>query len=414
MQLPKKIIVYIIFVCVLAFGLLYYLAVNTEYTINLMDIIFWSLLVIITESLLIDLPGKTVGVSVGSAISVAAIICEGPFFAAVISGIGFLFRMPYVNGKGRIHLFNTPVYKTFFNIAQAIIINGAAGLLYISFVDSEIKLSYLPIFLLVILCYEILNALIMSGLIKLLSGQRFINAFVKMAIDLFKSSFSICFIGIIIALAYINYDYWAVILFFIPLLLARHTFKLYIDMRNVYIDTIHALNKALECKDTYTSGHTKRVEKYAVDLARAVGMSEKQIQKVSTAALMHDIGKIGVPDNILNKASSLTKIEYEQIQSHPAIGANILSNVDFLKDIAEIIRCHHERCDGKGYPNHLTHDQIPIESSILSIADVYDAMTSDRPYREALSKEEAIRELIDNSGTQFVPQLVDEFIKLIA
>ncbi|WP_105615231.1 HD-GYP domain-containing protein [Vallitalea okinawensis] len=411
--MSKKLRAYIGLIYFLAILMLCYLGVRYD-NLNYFDIILWGLLVTVTESFLIELPNRPVGVSVGTAISVVAIMVGGPLFAAIVTAIGFIFRMPYISGRGRIHLFNTPLYKTAFNVAQAIIINGVAGLLYLYFTKGQLEIYSLHILILVIFCYEIVNAIIMSGLFTLVTERSYVTLLKEHIKEICINSFGIGIIGIIIALSYMHYGYPAVILFFAPLLLARYTFKLYIDMRNIYIDTIQALNKALECKDTYTSGHTKRVEKYAVDLAKAMGMSEKQIQKVSTAALMHDIGKIGVPDNILNKASSLTKVEYEQIQSHPAIGANILSNVDFLKDIAEIIRCHHERADGKGYPNHLTQDQIPIESSILSIADVYDAMTSDRPYRKALSKEEAIKELIDNSGTQFVPELVDEFLKIIA
>ena len=125
------------------------------------------------------------------------------------------------------------------------------------------------------------------------------------------------------------------------------------------------------------------------------------------------VGKICIDDSILTKPGSLTVDEYKDMQRHPSIGAKILEGVDFLHDISHIVEQHHERYDGEGYPNGLKNDEIRLEASILSIADVYDAMTSDRPYRKALSKETAIKELEDNSGIQFHPTLVNHFMKII-
>ncbi|HPP31776.1 MAG TPA: HD-GYP domain-containing protein, partial [Soehngenia sp.] len=217
----------------------------------------------------------------------------------------------------------------------------------------------------------------------------------------------------IIALAFLSYGYGAVILFFGPLLLARYSFKLYIDMRNLYISTIEALNKAVEAKDSYTSGHANRVEELAVNLAKEYHLSFDSIENIRTAAVLHDIGKIGIKDEILNKAGKLTQEEYEIIMKHPSIGAEIIGKVHFLNDVTKIVRHHHEKYDGSGYPDGLKGEEIPIEASILMIADSYDAMTTDRPYRKALTKEMAIEELRKYSGTQFDPRLVDVFINMI-
>jgi putative nucleotidyltransferase with HDIG domain len=215
------------------------------------------------------------------------------------------------------------------------------------------------------------------------------------------------------ALSYSQYGIGAVLLFFGPLLLARFSFKLYIDMRNVYVNTIQLLNRTMEAKDSYTSGHAARVQEYAVSLAKEIGMSERKIENIRKAAILHDIGKIGIDDSILKKSGSLTAAEYSMIKQHPVIGAEILKDVDFLKEITEIIRHHHERYDGKGYPDGLKGDAIPIEAAILAIADVYDAMTSNRPYRSAMEKDVALREIRQNAGTQFDPILADKFVQII-
>lgn len=138
------------------------------------------------------------------------------------------------------------------------------------------------------------------------------------------------------------------------------------------------------------------------------------MKNLQYGSMLHDIGKIGIPDEILLKNGSLTKQEYELIKAHPANGESLMSSLKFLEDTLPIIKNHHERIDGKGYPDNLVRDNIPISARIVAIADAYDAMTSERPYRHALTKEKAIEELISNSGTQFDSYLVQKFIKCIS
>ena len=185
------------------------------------------------------------------------------------------------------------------------------------------------------------------------------------------------------------------------------------ETRTLYLSTIQAFNSAMEVKDAYTYGHASRVEEYAVELAQAFELPFDKIQGIKDAAILHDIGKIGVNDNILNKTTSLTEEEYEEIKKHPSIGAEIIGKVDFLESISKIIKHHHERYDGNGYPDGLCGDKIPIESCILAIADSYDAMTTDRPYRIALSEEEALAEVKNNAGSQFHPELAKTFCDIL-
>ncbi|HOK50165.1 MAG TPA: HD-GYP domain-containing protein, partial [Sedimentibacter sp.] len=190
----------------------------------------------------------------------------------------------------------------------------------------------------------------------------------------------------------------------------RYTFKLYLDMRRNYFETLNVLVRAIEASDPYTSGHSMRVSAYAEAIARQLGLPQSKIDLLKSAALLHDIGKIGIDKNILNKKGKLEKEEFETIKSHPEIGAAIIADLSYLSNISDIIRHHHERNDGKGYPDGLDHDKIPLETSILTIADAFDAMTTNRPYRPSLSLESALQEVIDNAGTQFNPDIVDEAV----
>ena len=180
------------------------------------------------------------------------------------------------------------------------------------------------------------------------------------------------------------------------------------------LETMRTIASTIDAKDEYTGGHSARVAMYAKELASIVKdeymLSDDDLQRIYYIGLMHDIGKIGIPDHILNKAGRLTDEEYNIMKSHTSIGSEIFSTLNFIQGLQDGIRHHHERYDGKGYPDSLQGDEISLFARILCIADCYDAMTSDRVYRKKLSEEEVYNELKKNAGKQFDPHLVDVFL----
>ena len=178
-------------------------------------------------------------------------------------------------------------------------------------------------------------------------------------------------------------------------------------------EVINIFTKAIEARDPYTFGHSEQVTKYSTAIAKKMGMGEDQILKVELAAVLHDIGKIGIPDNILLKKSGLTASEFQKIKNHPVASMELIVEYSKLKDVAMIALSHHEKFDGSGYPQGLKGEEIPIESRVLAVADAYSAMTSDRPYRKAMPGDEARVELADNKGGQFDPQVVEVFLGVI-
>lgn len=178
--------------------------------------------------------------------------------------------------------------------------------------------------------------------------------------------------------------------------------------KEIYHDVIECLVGALEAKDIYVSGHSSRVADMAYDLANKIGIKGRALEDIHIAAHLHDIGKIGIPDHILNKTEKLTIKEWLYIKKHPEIGYNILNRSDSLKDIANIVLYHHERWDGKGYCKGLIGEHIPLGSRIIAICDAIDAMASNRSYRSALSWEKCKQEVEINKGLQFDPFLVRE------
>lgn len=187
--------------------------------------------------------------------------------------------------------------------------------------------------------------------------------------------------------------------------------RLYEEIRETFIATAEALAEAIEKRDPYTGGHTKRVTEFSLAIAEYMGLSEKEKFTLKLAAILHDIGKIGIEDSVLRKQARLTEEEYAKMRMHPVIGAEILKHIEQLKDVLLGTLYHHERYDGRGYPEGLKDGEIPLIARIIAVADTFDAMTSDRPYRKALPDKVALEELIKNKGTQFDPDVVDAFVK---
>ena len=187
----------------------------------------------------------------------------------------------------------------------------------------------------------------------------------------------------------------------------------YDKLENAYMESIETLRFTVEAKDTYTRGHSDRVSEYSVLLGQKLGLPEQDINNLKVGGLFHDIGKIGVPDSILLKNSKLTDDEYSEIKNHPAIGAHILSNATIFKDVIPIVKHHHERFDGNGYPGKLKGEEIPYLARIAAVADAFDAMTSKRTYRDSLPLDVVKTELENNKGTQFDPAIADAFLDIL-
>ena len=232
----------------------------------------------------------------------------------------------------------------------------------------------------------------------------------------------------LLAIAYDQFSVWATMLFFVPALAAQRLYTLYQEQRRLTegltqanesleranLSFAAALVATLDARDRYTAGHSAAVAVYSRDIARRMGLTEADQQRVHLAGLVHDIGKIGLPPGLLEKTGPLTLEERRAMQCHSEIGERILANVDTYREIAAIVRSHHERVDGNGYPDGLLGDEIPLLARIIAVADAYNAMTSDRPYREAMPSPVARMRLAHAVGTQFDTSVVAAFEAILA
>ncbi|OXT08764.1 diguanylate cyclase [Thermoanaerobacterium thermosaccharolyticum] len=408
-MLNNKIKIYISIIVVLGVSFILYSITRINYN-DYIHIIIFGIIAAMCESLPIYI-NKDITVSVAFSVDLMAILVYGPFAASLVSFIGLLLQISKRNDRYE-HIFNKPYYKTLFNISQIALSVGAGGLIYKylgGLSGTFVYPKYIFQAIIAAIVYYFLNNILVTILVSMLLNKPFLKTWTKDFSWMMTNFLFLAFIGVLMASSFIAYGYIALLIFFVPLIMVRYMFKLNMDLKQSYYDTINALTKALEAKDRYTLGHSKSVEKLAVYLCREAGFSEAHTEMVRIAALLHDVGKIGIVENILNKPGKLSKEEYDYIKQHPVSGFEILKDVPFLKNVRYWVRYHHEWYNGNGYPDGISGRQIPLEAEILSVADVFDALVSDRPYRNAYTREEAYKIIVDSEGTQFSPRVIRLF-----
>lgn len=371
--------------------------------------LFFVVLHIILEHLDVPLPRGQGFVSVSLATSLAMIILFGPAAAAWGSFATVLHLRDLKEFKHKLH-------KNLFNASQLAITTGIAGYVYL-FTGGSLMQITMPVVLWPILAtvtvYFFLNTALVLFVISLVQGMSFFGVWLTNFRWGVPNYMATSPLGVLIAAVYLHMGIAGVLLLTIPLMLARHTFALYMDMRNQYLSTIKALTMAIDAKDHYTHGHSERVARYSVMIGRELNLAEDFLEKLEYLALMHDIGKISIPEQVLNKPSRLSDDEFNLIRSHPAVGAEIISNIGLIGDLADIVRHHHERVDGRGYPDGLTGDKMSLGAKIVGVADAFDAMTSLRVYRTPFTKEEAVEEMKRCCNSQFCHDVVEAFIRAL-
>ncbi|KUK56231.1 MAG: Metal dependent phosphohydrolase [Atribacteria bacterium 34_128] len=403
-----KLKIYIIVITTLAIALFTYLSPSLpSFSNTWLAIIFFLTISTFAEFIPVDLPIGGV-VSIGFPIDFVLILVYGPALAMLITALGALI--------GEIIERKVSWYKIIFNTSQYALTAGIAGIAYQQaggVVGAQNIFRFIFPATICALTYCIINITLFILVVSFAKNVRIRTIWRTSIKDTVLSYIAEAPMGFLMAIVYTQVGIVGILLFFLPLLLARRSFELYTKMRKVYLDTIRALAAAIDAKDPYTKGHSERVAETSVALAQELNLSDRDIENIEYTALLHDIGKIGIADKILGKKDSLTNQEYEKIKEHTIMGANIIEPVDFLKNSYEAIYHHHERYDGKGYPDGVKSKDIPIFSRIIAVADAYDAMNSDRPYRKKLDKDKILKELTDQSGKQFDPEVVKALILVL-
>ncbi len=371
----------------------------------LAGILFWTVVAFVASAAPVKL-SDGVQVAVSTAPLMAAAVLGGPTAAAWVAVFGSTDLREI---KGRVVW-----YGTLANHA-AIALPVIAGAIAIALLPgSGVPLLELTATLIGTLVFFLINLVLVSLIVVFRTG-RSIREFLTRAetSNIWANLFTLAPLGWLMATMYAfeGGGPWTVLLFGVPLLTTRVAYQRFVEMREMFTQTIGALAEAVDKRDPFTSKHSQRVRTISVDIGRQMRVSAGELEALEWGGLLHDVGKIGVPDSILLKQGKLTREERITMNAHPVLGAQIIGPVDRLAPELPVIRHHHEWYNGSGYPDRLMGDEIPKLARILHVADAFEAMTADRPYRKALSVDQALAELRKFAGVQFDPEIVDAFVK---
>jgi len=371
----------------------------------------------------VTLPLTTSGstLSVSYVVDFGALLLLGPHEAMVVAAAS-AFCQCHVNNKEK-----NPPSRTMFSMAALVLTVQGAGLALLWLTEPAAAASVSSIARPLVgaaTAYFLLHTGLIATALALSTGQPVSTTWRTNYLRTAPSYFVGAGAAAIGAALVTKTGYWFAPLAFAPIYLTYRTYKVYMgriegEQRHVqqtsdlHLATIEALARAIDAKDQNTQMHIRRVQLYAAGMAKSVGLSPAAIQGVKTAALLHDIGKLAVPEHILSKPGPLTQEEFQKIRIHPEVGAEIIAAVPFPYPVAPIILSHHERWDGKGYPQGLKGEEIPIGARILTIVDYFDAVTTERPYHKALSHESAIGLLTHEAGRALDASLVGVFVEIL-
>lgn len=387
------------------------LALAPRYPIgHWMPVLILLVLTLATENYAFELP-LAGSVSLSFAVTYAAMLYAGPIAAVICAIAGSTNVREVREGK--------PLLLRLFNVGQLALAAGISGIVYALLggrflaMGPDSGASLLPA-LAGALAFFLVNVILVGYGASILNDRPFGVMLREQAFFSYGASWLVLgLLGLMVAHLLAIGSWIGLLLLVLPFLAARRTFRVYVELTEAYNSTVRSLVAAIEAKDPYTRGHSERVAIYARRLAEQLMLSRAEVDLVERAALLHDVGKIGIDVDTLTSPTQLAAEEVRSIRMHPVLGSELVGDVEFLSDIVPIIRHHHERFDGAGYPDGLVGSCIPQLARVLSVADSYDAMTSDRAYRPGMTREQALAELARVAGTQLDESIAHRFSSML-
>lgn len=377
---------------------------------NILELLFWVIIEIIVDAKIIYVLryNKSTAVTMSSTVHLSVIVVLGIYKAVWVIVIATIIVEV---------LLKKPLKKVLFNSGQYGLNILVGGYLFYFLKQSPTTVIFnyvdIPAILIASFAYFFSNLLIIAGVICLNFKIKFIQYIIEETKTNFVYIYTMVPLSIAMAAIYDpRFPYFTLIMF-PPILMSDQVLRKYFDIQQETHETLKLAADILDKRDNYTFAHSMRVAEYAKKIAIQMDLTEDKVFEIEMAGQVHDLGKIAIEDDILRKNGKLTEEEFAQIKRHPEVGYELLNKLKHYRKGAAFILYHHERLDGKGYPKGLSGKDIPLGAKILAVADSYDAMTSDRPYRKALLQATAVEELRSNSGTQFDHEVVNAFVRVL-
>jgi len=398
---------YIFFIFIAGLSIFTYILLEYK-NISLVGVVLFGLLAFAANNLPASLP--TVGsVSINTAIFFASLILFGPSTTILVTAISFFNIREFVN--------KVPYYKQLFNAGQYLISVGIASLLFEKTYNRDItkffNIKNIGLVILAAFICFLLNTILTAVAISISENKNFINIWIYNFTWLIPFNLFLAAMSIAIAFLYRSYGTYTIIFTSLPLIVAQYAYLLRVKERKALLNSIKQIVKIIDAKDPYTAGHSVRVAEYTEKIARKLRLNEYDVDILTNLANLHDIGKVQIDLSILNKPGKYNDANWTEMKKHPEVGYEIVKEIVFLKNSAKAILYHHEKIDGSGYPYGIKGDKIPLFAKILTVADSYDAMTSNRPYKTALSQKRAIKELERCADKDFDSKISSIMIEII-
>ena len=400
-----KVYVYFIFIT----GLSVFAYILLKYRdISVLGVVLFGALAFMADNLATPLP-RTGSVAVNFEISFASLILFGPSTAIIVTAISFFNIREFIK--------KVPYYKHLFNAGQYLISVGITSIVFEITYNRTVVNFFNPanigyIFLAAYIGF-FLNTLLTAEAISISESKNFINIWIYNYAWLIPFKLFLVVMTIAVTFLYKLYGSFTIIFTLLPLIVAQYAYLLRIKERKTLLNSIMQIVKIIDAKDAYTAGHSKRVAEYTEKIARKLRLNEYDVDILTNLANLHDIGKVQIDLSVLNKPGKFNDSDWAEMKKHPEVGYKIVREIVFLKNSAKAILYHHERVDGEGYPYGVKGDKIPLFAKILTVADAYDAMTSDRPYKKALTQKKAIKELQKCADKEFDRKISSMMIEII-
>ena len=377
--------------------------------ISIVGVVLFGLLAFTANNLPASLP--TVGsVSISTAIFFASLMLFGPSTTILVTAISFFNIKEFIK--------KVPYYKQLFNAGQYLVSVGTASLLFDTIYNRDVNkffgIENIGLVILASFICFLLNTILTAVAISISENKNFINIWIYNFAWLIPFNIFLAAMSIAISFLYRTYGPYTIIFTSLPLIVAQYAYMLRIKERKALINSIKQIVKIIDAKDPYTAGHSVRVAEYTEKIARKLRINEYDVDILTNLANLHDIGKVQIDLSILNKPGRYDDNDWVEMKKHPEVGYEIVKEIVFLKKSAKAILYHHEKIDGSGYPHGIKGDKIPLFARILTVADAYDAMTSNRPYKKALTQKKAIKELercADKDFDRKISGIMTEIIK---
>jgi len=373
------------------------------------------ILAVLAEIYATWVPSYNWEISSSIAICLASVFILGPhlavlavFLSSVISELLLRLNSEHPNDTAGL----VPIA---FNVSQLVVTVTLAGLLLQALGRSSLELIQPIDFALavaVFAVYLLANLSFVTGIVAITERKRFIPALGRSMRQFIVQYLVLCVSALLLTALY-SISVWHVFLALFPLTLVHISFRGYVQLQTEARNTFERISQLLDARDHYTAVHSAEVAELAVELGWELGLSQQEIEQVEVAARVHDIGKIAIPDSILLKPGKLTDEEWEKMHEHPVVSAELISGLEIYSSVADAVRHEHERWDGNGYPDRLKGEEIPLLARVIAAADIYNALSTDRPYRKAFSREKTIEMIGEMKGAELDPRIADALLRVI-